>query len=184
MATKQEQNQLWDAVEVLHHYYEDLFRPIAASFDLTTGQLRVLHTLHRFGSLNVGELALVVGMARTNMSALCKKLTKQGYLVRHKGESGDERQVTLELTPEGESAARQAEGLLDSAACRVKDHDLSAFLKELCELSHSLSPQGEQLLLLKEKPSRLKSAGQIFKKASQAILPKKTKKELQHGNDF
>ena len=82
MATRQEQHALWDAVDTIHRYYEELFRPVASAFSLTAGQLKVLHTLHRFGALTVGELAGAVGMARTNMSSLCKKLCKQGFLVR------------------------------------------------------------------------------------------------------
>lgn len=182
MATRKEQNELWDAVSIIHNYYEDLFRPVAAAFSLTTGQLRVLHTLHRFGSLTVGDLALAVGMARTNMSSLCKKLCKQGFLLRHRGKDGDERQVLVELTPEGESAARQAEGRLDSASSVLLEADLSEFLDKLSELSQRLSPQGEQMLRLWGRcgsgMEAALAAGKKLREATRALFGDRQKKEI------
>lgn len=180
MASRQQQNDLWDAVEVIHHYYEDLFRPVASAFSLTTGQLRVLHTLRRFGSLPIGELAAAVGMARTNMSSLCKKLCKQGFLLRHRGMDGDERQVYLELTPEGESAARQAEAQLDHAEAVLREDNLEGLTQELSALARQLVCEPPK----KQKNQKyLPAAMRMIGRAKSALLGEISKKELQHGND-
>lgn len=182
MATRQEQNALWDAVDAIHRYYEELFRPVASAFSLTVGQLRVLHTLHRFGALTVGELAGAVGMARTNMSSLCKKLCKQGFLVRHRGKAGDERQVVLELTPEGESATRQADSQLDLAAPALREADLVSLTEELSALAETLFPEtGETAKKKKRIPD---AAVRMLDRAKSVIKEKTTKKELQHGKDI
>lgn len=184
MATRREQTELWDAVSIIHNYYEDLLRPVANTFSITPGQLRALHTLHRFGALTVGELALASGMARANMSALCKKLTKQGFLLRDRGVYGDERQVLLELTPEGESAARQAESRFDCAKDELKELDLSGTLETLSTLSRSLSPQGAELdRLVRKRRRRAGVAGKVLRKAKNALFNEMTKKEYHHGKE-
>ena len=182
MATRQEQHALWDAVDTIHRYYEELFRPVASAFSLTAGQLKVLHTLHRFGALTVGELAGAVGMARTNMSSLCKKLCKQGFLVRHRGFAGDERQVVLELTPEGESAARQADSQLDLAAPALREGNLVSLTEELSALTETLFPDSAEVA--KKKKRIPAAAAKMFDHAKSVILEKTTKKELQHGKDI
>ena len=181
MATRSEQNVLWDSVEIIHRYYEDLFRPVAQAFNLTMGQLKVLHTLHRFGTLTMGDLASIVGMARTNMSSLCKKLSKQGYLLRHRGADGDERQVLLELTPEGESAARQAESQLDLAHPALRNGELAELSEALLALTQNLYEEPAERTA---KKSMTAAAIRMMKTAKNAILGEKpTKKELQHGKD-
>lgn len=180
MASRAEQNVLWDSVEIIHRYYEDLFRPVAQAFNLTTGQLKVLHTLHRYGALTIGDLASAVGMARANMSSLCKKLTKQGFLLRHRGADGDERQVLLELTPEGESAARQAEGQLDLAHPALCSGDLTALSDALLTLAQELYEEPAEK---KAKTSMTAAAIRMIKTAKVAIMGEKPKKELQHGKD-
>ncbi|MBQ2252620.1 MAG: MarR family transcriptional regulator [Clostridia bacterium] len=182
MATRQEQHALWDAVDTIHRYYEELFRPVASAFSLTAGQLKVLHTLHRFGALTVGELAGAVGMARTNMSSLCKKLCKLGFLVRHRGFAGDERQVILELTPEGESAARQADSQLDLAAPALREGNLVSLTEELSALAETLFPDSAEVA--KKKKRIPAAAAKMFDRAKSVILEKTTKKELQHGKDI
>ena len=184
MADRQEQNQLLDAVEIIHHYYEDLFRPVASDFSLTPGQLRILHLLHRYGALSVGELALAAGMARTNMSSLCKKLSKAGFLLRRRGSGGDDRQVLLELTPEGEAAARRADGLLDTAPVALENADLAALSEKLLSVAHILSPQGEQIQKLgRERWKRLRAAANVLTNAKNALWGDKNKKELGHEAD-
>ncbi len=180
MATRPELNALWDAAEIIHRYYEDLFRPVAQAFNLTTGQLKVLHTLHRFGTLTVGDLASVVGMARTNMSSLCKKLSKQGFLIRHRGADGDERQVLVELTPEGESAARQAEGQFDLAHPALRNGDLTELSDALILLAQELYEEPAET---KTKRSMTATALHVIKTAKNAFMGEKPKKELQHGKD-
>ncbi len=182
MASRQQQNELWDAIEIIHRYYEELFRPVANAFSITTGQLKLLHTLHRYGALSIGELAGLLGMARTNASSLCKKLCKQGFLLRHRGGGGDDRQVLLELTPEGESAARQAEGQLDTAAPVLRESDLGALVEALEELSAELSP-APLTSRPRKAPRPVAAAARMLECAKVAILEKTSKKELQHGKD-
>lgn len=181
MATRKEQTALWDAAEIIHRAYEDLFRPVAATFDLTPGQLRLLHVLHRHGALSVGALALAVGMARTNTSSLCKQLSKRGFLLRHRGSAGDDRQVLLELTPEGESAARQADSQLDLFARKLEGLDLKTINEHLCLVSDALTVAQEAP---RKKANPLpKAAARMLDAAKSALRAELTKKELQHGKE-
>lgn len=146
MTNAELQTGLWDAVSVIEHYYEDLMRPVAARFDITVGQLRLLHVLYRFGAMGVGELAQVLGMARTNTSSLCKKLCKRELLIRSRGgNAGDERQVFLELTEEGTEAALCAQARFSEASEIAPEIQMETALVSLREFAHSLSPQGESL---------------------------------------
>lgn len=182
MAGHKEQHALWDAVGVIHRYYEELFRPVASTFSLTVGQLKLLHTLHRYGALPVGELAALLGIARTNTSSLCKKLCKQGFLLRHRGKDGDDRQVLLELTPEGEFAARRAEMQLDFAAEILREGDLVELTQDLSALARALLPQEPARTKQKK---RLPGAAVRMLDAAKSVMSwgEKSKKELQHGKD-
>ena len=63
----------------------------------------------------VGELGRALLMASGNISPLCKKLEREGYLQRRR-DGSDERVVRLELTAEGRALADRLEERID---CRV-----------------------------------------------------------------
>ncbi len=174
MTNEELQTGLWDAVSVIDRYYEDLLRPVAARFDVTVGQLRLLHVLHRFGAMGVGELARVLGMARTNASSLCKKLCKRDLLIRTRGgAAGDERQVFLELTAEGLEAAECAQTRLAEADVEIGGR-MEEALDALQEFALALSPQAESISRLARwkarfTPSEHSRTSKVFQKARRAF---------------
>lgn len=187
MASTTRQNELWDAVCIINNYYEDLFRPVAADFGLTVNQLRVLYVLHRFGSLGVGELAVTVGMARTNASSLCKKLCKQGFLLRNRNGDGDERQVHVELTPEGNAAALQAQSRLCAAKPIATAATLDPLIAGLREIAAGLSLQGAQISRLarwkaKFTPAEDSRTSRVLHRAKTMFKRDPSKKERTHAS--
>lgn len=66
--------------------------------EITRPQARILLLLDTRGALSVSEIARVLNMADSNVSNICSRLEKAGYVVR-KREQDDQRVVTIELTP-------------------------------------------------------------------------------------
>ena len=62
--------------------------------------MHILLELHRCGSHTVGSLSRSIGVAGANASSACKRLERQGLLMRGR-DPRDERVVRLALTPEG-----------------------------------------------------------------------------------
>lgn len=94
--------------------FEEQLRRCCGPSGLTAVQMRALFEL-REGPCTVGELGHALLMASGNISPLCKKLEREGYL-RRRRDGQDERVVRLELTEEGRALADQ---LSDKMDCRV-----------------------------------------------------------------
>lgn len=69
--------------------------------DLTPEQFWLLKRLWVHGPLRVGELAAQLGVTPGSVTVACKRLERLGLVQRERGVSGDERVVTVSLTPAG-----------------------------------------------------------------------------------
>ena len=94
--------------------FEEQLRRCCEPCGLTAVQMRALVEL-RERPCTVGELGRALLMASGNISPLCKKLEREGYLQRRR-DGSDERVVRLELTAEGRALADRLEERID---CRV-----------------------------------------------------------------
>lgn len=69
--------------------------------DLTPEQFWLLKRLWVQGPLRIGELAAHLGVTPGSVTVACKRLERLGLVQRERGVRGDERVVTVSLTPAG-----------------------------------------------------------------------------------
>lgn len=81
----------------------ELLRPFAVQYGLTLTQSQILVAVKEKGPVTVGNLGKLIGMDSGNISTMCKKLEKNGFLRRTRQEH-DERVVSITLTQQGEDA--------------------------------------------------------------------------------
>lgn len=74
---------------ILHDFYEP--------YGLTSVQASLLLELHKNGQQNITELSHHLCMGKSNLSPLCKRLEKGGYIERVRN-SKDERCVNIKMT--------------------------------------------------------------------------------------
>jgi len=106
MKEKLLKKQLWDMIRLTSTNFETAFKPIVEIHGLTTMQSRVLIAINEFDGSTVGSISRIIEISSPNASSLCKKLEKDGFIVRERS-SDDERVVTLKLTEKGEKNLHQ-----------------------------------------------------------------------------
>ncbi|MBQ7033069.1 MAG: MarR family transcriptional regulator [Clostridia bacterium] len=99
---------IWRFSRILNDCLSKTLRPIARRYGITQAQAQLIFSVHYDKEATVGTIAQRLGLARTNASAMCKKLAGMGFL-RRKRREDDERIVSLTLTENGRSAARAIE---------------------------------------------------------------------------
>ncbi len=92
---------IWALTRRVADNLERVFQPVCEAHGLTSAQLRVLFSLHEHGC-TVGQLTCRLSMQNGNTSALCRKMEKEGLLVRDR-DPQDQRVVRLQLTQAGEA---------------------------------------------------------------------------------
>ncbi|MGE5626691.1 MAG: MarR family winged helix-turn-helix transcriptional regulator [Solirubrobacterales bacterium] len=96
-------NMVWEYTRKIEEGANTALYNIGSSHGLTGMQTIILMELHRKGSSSIGNLADNVCTAGTNISTMCKKLEKQGFIER-KRDIEDERIVRINLTDKGHQA--------------------------------------------------------------------------------
>ena len=94
---------------VLLHLSRHLRREVPGT-GLTAGQLEILALVAHRPGVGVNELAGQVGITAASMSNAIDKLEAAGLAVRTREAAGDRRRVGVAVTPEGETAVREARG--------------------------------------------------------------------------
>ena len=103
---------IWQFSRVLNECLSKALRPIVRRYGITQAQAQLLFSVHRHKETTIGSLAQKLGLARTNASAMCKKLANMGFLRRHR-RTDDERVVSVMLTEMGQDAARAIESRIE-----------------------------------------------------------------------
>lgn len=110
----------WRMVELLRRVageIEKQMHPFCTHNNITPLQMGILTILHKDGPQSITMLAKRTCMANANNSALCKKLEKDGWVVRRRS-APDERQVLVSLTPSGKSLVKAFSSLCEQHAQR------------------------------------------------------------------
>ncbi len=81
-----------------------------------------------------GELRGEVGMTTGGMAKLLRSLEEQGLIERHRNPGGDQRVVTVELTPDGRDRVQRA--AVDLVEVRDHEFDEWGFDEELRDAVH------------------------------------------------
>ncbi|MBS4916470.1 MAG: winged helix-turn-helix transcriptional regulator [Clostridiales bacterium] len=90
-------------IQLTKTYMEKTMDPVVQSEGLTVLQALVLLGLEQGTVDNVSSLCHATGMGQANASTLCKKMEREGFLLRVRGKE-DARVVTLQLADRGRNA--------------------------------------------------------------------------------
>ncbi|WP_409296823.1 MarR family winged helix-turn-helix transcriptional regulator [Peribacillus sp. SCS-26] len=114
-------NTLWNYTRKISENTNIIISSLCERYGLTSLQVRILVEIQQQGSHTIGSLASKVNIAGTNISTMCKKLEKQGFVERVR-DSGDERVVKVVLSENGKEAVQEInEELLGKISASIKD---------------------------------------------------------------
>jgi DNA-binding MarR family transcriptional regulator len=123
------------AARAVARRFDDAFRPLG----LTSGQFSLLMALSRPTPWRMGELAGMLAMDRTTLTANLKPLERRG-LVTVAVDENDRRSRRLMLTNDGRALLDEAYPVWRKAQTEIKgrigSNDFNALISALSELAH------------------------------------------------
>ncbi len=135
-------NSIFSMIREISHKADILLQDTATEMGITTLQLKMLITLYANGeAVSIGNLGKAIGVTGGNISNICKKLEKQGFVNRVRSEE-DERVVNVELTEKGKIAADKVGTYFDKIRADIPtdgiDVNLQTIIDELKALDELL----------------------------------------------
>ena len=127
-------NQVWALMRDITDRMNGVFHPIIDRYGLTIMQMRVLFEIRREDGCTVSGLSRRVCAAGTNVSALCKRLEREGLLERSR-DPRDERVVHITLTGEGRRTVDEVDALVTRAFPLLNEEDAEVILDGMQMLS-------------------------------------------------
>jgi DNA-binding MarR family transcriptional regulator len=103
------------AARVLARHFDEAFRP----WNLTNGQFSLMVALNRKHPPVMGEVAALLAMDRTTLTAALKSLQRRG-LVEARADDEDKRSRRLLLTPAGRLLLAEAHGAWKTAHAEIE----------------------------------------------------------------
>ena len=108
-------------------------RDTATELGITTLQLKMLITLYSAGKeVSIGNLGKAIGVTGGNISNICKKLEKQGFVERIRSVD-DERVVNVILTDNGKSAAEKVGVYFDQIRSDIPRDNINVNLQTIVD---------------------------------------------------
>lgn len=99
-------NTNFSMIREISHKIDLLLQETANSLDLTPLQLKIIIALYSSDrDVSIGNLGKTIGVTGGNISNICKKLEKKGFVDRIRSEE-DERVVNVRLTEQGIAASK------------------------------------------------------------------------------
>lgn len=117
--------QLCFALYAASRAVTDVYRPMLAELGLTYPQYLALLVLWQENPLPVKRIAEALRLDYGTVSPLLKRLEQQGLISRQRA-AGDERSVTIALTPDGDALRKKARGIPPKIQCAVGLDDQQA----------------------------------------------------------
>ena len=100
-------NTIFSMIREISHKIDLLLQDTANSLDLTPLQLKIIIALYSSDKdVSIGNLGKAIGVTGGNISNICKKLEKKGFVDRIRSEE-DERVVNVRLTETGIVASKE-----------------------------------------------------------------------------
>ncbi len=135
-------NSIFSMIREISHKIDILLQDTATELGITTLQLKMIINLYATGeSVSIGNLGRAIGVTGGNISNICKKLEKQGFVTRVRSEE-DERVVNVKLTDKGDEAAERVGHYFDEIRSDIPtdgiDINLQTIIDELNELDKLL----------------------------------------------
>lgn len=100
-------NTTWDILRNISENMDKLFRPVGEQYGLTMMQVRILLEISG-RPRTVGSLGKSISVAGGNISAMCKKLEIEGFVLRSR-DRADERIVNVTLSEKGQETIKKIE---------------------------------------------------------------------------
>ena len=135
---------IWQFSRLLNDCLTKALQPIVKRYGITQQQAQLLFSIHRNKEATVGSLAQRLGLARTNASAMCKKLATMGFLKRLR-RTDDERVVSVSLTEMGQSAALAIESRIEKVYIEkhINMQEIEKMMQSFEEISTLLTEETE-----------------------------------------
>ncbi|WP_099321467.1 MarR family winged helix-turn-helix transcriptional regulator [Anaerococcus sp. Marseille-P3625] len=131
-------NTIFSMIREISHKIDILLQDTAQEMGITTLQLRMLITLYSNGKeVSIGNLGKAIGVTGGNISNICKKLEKLGFVKRVRSEE-DERVVNVMLTKNGEKAAVKVGDYLYKLRNEFKNNEVDINLQTIIDELKSL----------------------------------------------
>lgn len=131
-------NTIFSMIREISHKIDILLQDTAQEMGITTLQLRMLITLYSSGKeVSIGNLGKAIGVTGGNISNICKKLEKLGFVKRVRSEE-DERVVNVMLTKNGEKAAVKVGDYLYKLRNEFENDEVDVNLQTIIDELNSL----------------------------------------------
>ncbi len=135
---------IWQFSRILNDCLSKALQPIVKRYGITQQQAQLLFSVHKNKNVTVGSLASRLGLARTNASAMCKKLASMGFLKRHR-RADDERVVSVVLTDMGKDAVLAIESRIEKVYLEnyINMEEVEKMMESFSQLSTRLMEETE-----------------------------------------
>lgn len=135
-------NSIFSMIREISHKIDLLLQETSQDLGITTLQLKMIIALSSADEpMSIGNLGKTIGVTGGNISNICKKLEKQGFVSRVRSDE-DERVVNVELTEQGQAAATQIGDYFSEIRSEMPDDNininLQTIISELEELDKLL----------------------------------------------
>ena len=128
-------NSIFSMIREISHKIDLLLQETAQEMGVTTLQLKMIMTLSASDeSVSIGNLGKSIGV---NISNICKKLEKQGFVDRNRSDE-DERVVNVKLTQKGFDAAEKVSEYFDKIRPKDDEKSINSNLKTIINELDSL----------------------------------------------
>ncbi|MDY2918720.1 MAG: MarR family transcriptional regulator [Anaerococcus sp.] len=125
-------NSIFSMIREIAHKIDLLLQDTANELKLTPLQLKMIIILYanKDKEVSIGNLGKAIGITGGNISNICKRLEKQGFVKRKRSEE-DERVVNVLLTEEGNRAAKMVNDYITRLGNELPDKDVNVNLKTI-----------------------------------------------------
>lgn len=130
MEVKELKLTLWNISREITENINNIFYPLAEKHGLTLRQLQVLLNLLQHEEHTVGSLGKCMSVAGGNISNLCKKLEREGFVERCR-KTDDERVVVVTLSPKGRQTISEIDQLVNHKYELLLKNHSQEFLTEI-----------------------------------------------------
>lgn len=126
-------NTIFSIIREISHKIDLLLQETANNLDLTPLQLKIIIALYSSDTdVSIGNLGKTIGVTGGNISNICKKLEKKGFVNRIRSEE-DERVVNVRLTETGIAASKELGEYFYKIREEFPDDDVDVNLETIVE---------------------------------------------------
>lgn len=122
-------NMVWDLLRDISSNMDVVFKPVYDKYGLTVMQVRILGHIKN-QEHTIGSLGKNLCIAGGNISAMCRKLEKEGFIERFR-DKADERIVKVTLSDKGENAVNDIEECLQLSYYSLLSEELPENLEDI-----------------------------------------------------